>query len=127
MTKELIASLITEINSVLPTTYERAPVGNTYPYAVLNSLSISCPNEDEKQAFFYIDLYTDENSGDTESAAVCLADKCDEIMALNGKVVAAELMYIKIEMTQQKDIADTETDLVHRQISGNAKIFILGG
>lgn len=127
MNKEFINALVDRLNEIILTTYDRAPTDNTYPFAVLNSLSTSSPNEDEKQTMFYVDLYSDENSGTTESAAAVLADKCDAIYRLDGTMLTTENLFIKLQMSQQKDVHDSETDLIHRQVSGMAKIFILGG
>ncbi|MDR1001680.1 MAG: hypothetical protein LBL82_00195 [Oscillospiraceae bacterium] len=116
------------INEIIPTTYELAPINETYsgnwdfPYAVLSGINIIDLEESGDLTSFYVDVWTDNK---LPTATEQLDSLCDTLRnELHNTVVAAEGKFSShIGFENQNMIQESEFDLSHRRLSFAARIF----
>lgn len=115
-TEAFITALTERVNTILPTTYEEAPIKNAPPlFAVVSGINII------DLASFYIDVWADEKAAD---ATIKLERACDSLRnGLYNAIIAAPGLYGHIGFDNQNTVADSEFDIAHRRLALSARLF----
>ncbi|MBC5728149.1 hypothetical protein H8R91_06390 [Ruminococcus sp. NSJ-71] len=120
-TEAFITALTERVNTILPTTYEEAPIKNAPPlFAVVSGINI-IDLESGDLASFYIDVWADEKAAD---ATIKLERACDSLRnGLYNAIIAAPGLYGHIGFDNQNTVADSEFDIAHRRLALSARLF----
>ena len=113
-TEAFITALTERVNTILPTTYEEAPIKNAPPlFAVVSGINI-IDLESGDLASFYIDVWADEKAAD---ATIKLE------RGFYNAFIAAPGLYGHIGFDNQNTVADSEFDIAHRRLALSARLF----